>query len=1093
MNSRKDLSAELEVLHDRLGAARGKRYWRCLEELADDPAFQELMAREFPEQAAVWPDSLSRRKFLALMGASLALAGIGGCSVKPAPSTGIVPYVRAPEEIVPGKPLFYATAMTLGGAAVGLLVESHLGRPTKIEGNPEHPASLGATDLFNQASVLGLYDPDRSQTVTLLGKTSTWDAALGEPDFGRIPSLGGAMRKLRKRRGEGLSVLTETVVSPTLARQLDELRDQKNFPRAKWHQYEPVHRDAVRRGSRLAFGRFVNTTYSFHDLKADRRLANVVLSLDADFLTCGPGNLRHVAEFMAGRRVRTGPTPAEARKAEMNRLYVVETMVSSTGAKADHRLALRPHQVELFARAVTRRVADNLARQGRGALRQALRPMGEAGAAEQALTREHERWIRAVADDLTHADNLGHGVVLAGERQPPAVHLLAHALNQHLENVGKTVFHTDPVEYRPGDQVGSLRELADDMDRGRVEVLLILGGNPVYTAPADLDFGARLARFSRLKEGKPEGGRLSVHLSLYQDETSRLCHWHLPEAHYLEAWSDTRSHDGTATIVQPLIKPLYHGRSAHDLLSALVTGRQVPGEQVVRATWRKNWESRRGRPGRFDDFWETAVHDGVVPDYDGTMPDTTLRRRSFELVANWARDVGRPAEVPGKGYEVAFQPDPTVYDGRFANNGWLQELPKPITTLTWDNAVLMSPRTARELDVAGASYAHGGEHGGYHVPVVELRLGKRSVRGPVWVVPGHADGCVTVTLGYGREVAGKVGGSRDERVGFNAYRLRTADHPWSAGGLAVEPTGAKHLLACTQQHHLMEDRDAVRSATLEKYRKDPSFALAKEKEEEKAQTMRGARKPLTLYRPYEYKDNKWGMVIDLTTCTGCQACVVACQAENNIPVVGKEQVSFGREMHWLRIDRYTEGPADRPNEFLFQPVPCMHCENAPCEYVCPVEATVHSADGLNEMLYQRCVGTRFCSNNCPYKVRRFNFFFYADYATQSVRQQYNPDVTVRSRGVMEKCTYCVQRIRHAQINAQVAHRPIADGDVLTACQAACPAQAIVFGDLNDKGGTVKKWKDAPLHYALLGDLNTEPRTTYLAALRNPNPALEEGA
>jgi molybdopterin-containing oxidoreductase family iron-sulfur binding subunit len=1082
MNTRKELGAELDALRERLGAAQGKRYWRCLEELADDPALQELMAREFPEQASVWPASLSRRQFLTVMGASLALAGLSGCSVQPAPAVNIVPYVRAPEEIVPGKPLFYATAMTHGGAGVGLLVESHLGRPTKIEGNPQHPASLGAADLFHQASVLGLYDPDRSQTVTLLGKTTTWDAALGERDVGRIPSLGGAMRRLRKRGGEGLHILTETVVSPTLARQLADLRSDTNLPRTKWYQYEPVHRDAARRGAQLAFGRHVNTRYSFHNLKTNERQANVVLSLDADFLTCGPGHLRHVAEFMAGRRVRTGP--GDARKAQMNRLYVVETMVSSTGAKADHRLALRPHQVELFARAVTRRVADNLAGQGSGDFQGALRPMGAATEAERALAKELGRWIEAVANDLTKKDNLGHSIVLAGDRQPPAVHLLAHALNRHLRNVDKTVFYTDALEY--SDKVGSLKDLAEDMDRGRVELLVILGGNPVYTAPADVDFATRLAQFSRLgKDGKPEDGRLSVHLSLYQDETSRLCHWHLPEAHYLEAWSDTRADDGTVSIVQPLIQPLYHGQSVHEVLSALVNQLKVPGEQLVRATWRKHWESH-GRSGRFNDFWQSAVHDGVVP-------DTALPQRSLKLGEDWARHVGQPAEVAAKGYEVSFQPDPTIYDGRFANNGWLQELPKPITTLTWDNAVLMSPKTARDLGLDLGKYAHGGEHGGYEVPVVELRLGRRSVRGPIWIVPGHADGCVTLTLGYGREVAGKVGGSRDQRVGFNAYRLRNSDHPWSAGGLTIESTGCSHVLACTQQHHAMEGREPVRSATLDKYKDKPHFARLPEEAEEKAQTQRGARKPLTLYKPYEYKEHKWGMVIDLTTCTGCKACVVACQAENNIPVVGKEQVSFGREMHWLRIDRYFKSEKEKPEvptEYYFQPVPCMHCENAPCEYVCPVEATVHSADGLNDMIYQRCVGTRFCSNNCPYKVRRFNFFFYADYATESLRQQFNPDVTVRSRGVMEKCSYCVQRIRHAQISAEVASRPIADGDVLTACQAACPAQAIVFGDINDTKSTVKKWKDSPLHYALLGDLNTEPRTTYLAALRNPNPALK---
>jgi molybdopterin-containing oxidoreductase family iron-sulfur binding subunit len=434
-------------------------------------------------------------------------------------------------------------------------------------------------------------------------------------------------------------------------------------------------------------------------------------------------------------------------------------------------------------------------------------------------------------------------------------------------------------------------------------------------------------------------------------------------------------------------------------------------------------------------------------------------------------------------------PDPTFYDGRFANNGWLQELPKPITKLTWDNAALMSPATAKELGVGLGGYAHGGEHGGFHQPVVELQLGDRKVKAPAWVVPGHADGSVTVYLGYGREAAGKVGGDAGHAVGFNAYPLRTSAAPWFAPGLEVSKTTETYLLACTQQHHLMENRAPVRSGTLAEYQKDPASVAEKGKEEVRDET-RAARRPLTLYKPERTAPHQWGMAIDLTACTGCSACVVACQAENNIPVVGKEQVAGGREMHWLRVDHYNAGPYDAPTEFHSQPVPCMHCEQAPCEYVCPTEATVHSPDGLNEQVYQRCVGTRFCSNNCPYKVRRFNFFHYADYATEPLRQQFNPDVTVRSRGVMEKCTYCVQRIRQAEIGSQKEGRRLADGEVLTACQAACPAEAIVFGDLADAGSKVKRWKASPLHYALLAELNTGPRTTYLAALRNPNPALE---
>jgi MoCo/4Fe-4S cofactor protein with predicted Tat translocation signal len=1048
MNTRKNLAADLAAFQERL--APGKKYWRSLEELADSEAFQELMRREFPEQASVWPDSLSRRQFLSLMGASLALAGLTGCSVRPAPSINMAPYVRAPEEIIPGKPLFFATAMTLGGTAVGLLVESHLGRPTKIEGNPGHSASLGATDLFNQASVLGLYDPDRSQTVTHLGQTRTWDEALA--------AIRSAMEKQRARRGAGLRLLTETIVSPTLGQQLHDLR--KAFPEAKWHQYEPINRDMAFQGAQMAFGKPVNIHY-------DLTKADVVLSFDRDFLTCGPGNLRYVADFMSRRRVRT--TEGDARKAQMNRLYMVEPTVTNTGAKADHRLALRAQQIQDFARAVA----------------------GKAGlpvsAGQGGVSSADEKWIAAVAKDLQ--EHHGRSVVLAGDRQPPVVHLLAHALNDRLGNVGQTVLYTRPIETEPVDQTRSLHELVKALDAGQVEILVILGGDPVFTAPVDFPFKESMQK-----------APLRIHLSLYQDETSRQCHWHLPEAHYLESWSDTRAFDGTASIVQPLIAPLYQGRSSHELLAVLTNQLETAGFDIVRAYWRKHY----GQSGDFDQFWQTAVHDGIVAD-----SNKDFQAQPASLTGGWEKHLqaGNGPTLARGSYEIVFQSDPTIYDGRFANNGWLQELPKPITTLTWDNAAIMSPATAKELGLALGGYGHGGEHGSYHMPVVELQLeldapareglanasgsGPGKVRAPIWIMPGHADGSITVYLGYGREFAGRVGGTRDNKVGFNAYLLRTSDRPWFASGLRITRTADRHLLACTQEHQMMENREVVRADTLKKYHESPRFAFEREKEKLHEELQRSV-KPVTLYPSFNYEPpkQKWGMAVDLTTCTGCKACVVACQAENNIPVVGKEQVAAGREMHWLRIDRYIKGPYEKPEEFYFQPVLCMHCENAPCEYVCPVEATVHSAEGLNDMVYNRCVGTRFCSNNCPYKVRRFNFFHYADYSTPSLRQQYNPDVTVRSRGVMEKCSYCVQRIRHAEIDAQNEGRPIVDGEVLTACQAACPAQAILFGDINDPKSKVKEWKDSPLHYALLADLNTEPRTTYLAALRNPNPELE---
>jgi molybdopterin-containing oxidoreductase family iron-sulfur binding subunit len=1054
MISRKNLSAELAPFGPQAPAGQGQQYWRSLEELAGSEAFRDVMLREFPEQAALWPDALSRRQFLTLMGASLALAGLSGCSVKPAPSGEIVPYVHPPEDVVPGRPLFFATAMAFAGNAVGLLVESHAGRPTKVEGNPDHPASLGATDIFHQASVLTLYDPDRSQTVTHLGQTRTWGELLA--------GIRDALQHARQHRGAGLRLLSETVVSPTLAEQIELLL--KDLPEARCHIYEPIHRDMAWRGAQMAFGEAAHPVYDF-------RKADVVLSLDADFLQCSPGSLRYAADFMSRRRVRT--TPQDAAAARMNRLYVVETAVSCTGAKADHRLAMRAGEIQRLARAVAAR-------------------LGVAAAGQPAAG--FEKWVAAVAKDLD--SHRGRCLVLAGDRQPPVVHLLAAVLNEQLGNVGQTVTYTIPPDARPGDRTQSLRELVQDMDAGRVEFLLILGGNPVYTAPADLRFVEHLQKVP-----------LRIHHSLFLDETSYQCHWHLPEAHYLEAWSDAQSYDGTASIVQPLVEPLYQGRSAHEVLALLATLQETSGREIVRAHWRKHWEARHVE-GPFEPFWQQALHDGVIP-------GTAFPAKTVKLKAGWqdllspsatgeshaagatAEDT-RPHPDPlpegqrsKEDLEIVFQPDPTIYDGSWANNGWLQELPKPITKLTWGNAVIISPATAQQLGVAPGSYAHGGEHGGYYMPVVELQLDGRTLRAPVWIMPGHADRAATIYLGHGRQRAGRIGGSDAHQVGSNAYLLRTADRPWFATGLRVVKTGSTELVACTQEHQLMENRDLIRAGTLDQYHQDPRFAAEPDRRRERELTRR-ASSPLTLYEPFDYSapKHKWGMVIDLTACLGCHACVVACQAENNIPVVGKEQVACGREMHWLRIDRYIEGPAESPRGFHFQPVPCMHCENAPCEYVCPVEATVHSAEGLNDMVYNRCVGTRFCSNNCPYKVRRFNFLSYADFQTPSRRLQYNPEVTVRSRGVMEKCSYCVQRIRQAEIDTQTEQRPLVDGEVLTACQAACPVQAITFGDMNDPQSKVTQGKDSPLHYALLEDLNTRPRTTYLAALRNPNPELE---
>src|SRR5882724_2676120 len=990
---------DLASIRARLDASRGREYWRSLEELANTEGFEELLEREFPRQAAEWnDDAAGRRQFLKVMGASLALAGLSACTRQPTET--IMPYVRQPEEVIPGRPLFFATAVPNMAVAMGVLVESHLGRPTKIEGNPEHPASLGATDAITQAAVLDLYDPDRSQTLTYLGDIRPWSSFLGaaREALGPQSATGGA----------GLRFLTGATTSPTLADQFHAVLQK--FPKAKWHRYEPAGRHASRTAARQAFGEPLNTYYQLD--KAD-----VILSLDADFLCTGPANVRYARDFTARRRVR-------GQQTAMNRLYVVESTATPTGAKADHRLPLRAVDIETFAAAIAAGVGANAA---------------DTSASSQMAGGPHAKWIAAVVKDLQQHG--GASAVIPGEQQSPAVHMLAHAINDALGNTGKTVIHTDPLDPNSVDDFDSLRELVEDMEAGKVEMLVIVGGNPVYNAPVDFAFTQRMSKV-----------KLRIHMGLYADETSELCQWHIPEAHFLETWSDARAYDGTVTIMQPLIMPLYFGRSVHELLAAFGDQPNQTPYEIVKAYW-----NRQHPAADFEDWWRKAVHNGIVP-------NSALAARPVTFKAASTGTSAAPAKpAPAQGLEIVFRPDPFIFDGRFANNGWLQELPRPLTTLTWDNAAFVSPRTAERLGLQNED-------------LVELNYRGRKVKAPVWMVPGHADESVTVHLGYGRTSAGRVGNG----VGFNAYALRTSDAPSFGSGLEIVKTGSKYPLAPTQFAHMMEGRAIVISGEIDEYRKNPGFA--KEKAEEPP-------KELTIYPGFKYEGYAWGMAIDQTACVGCNACMVACQAENNIPVVGKEQVLMRRAMHWIRVDSYYKGPVDNP-ETYFQPVPCMHCENAPCELVCPVQATNHSAEGLNDMVYNRCVGTRYCGNNCPYKVRRFNFFLYSDWNTPSLKLQRNPDVSVRSRGVMEKCTYCVQRINEAKIDAEKEGRPVRDGEIATACEAACPAQAIVFGNVNDPASRVAKLKAEQLNYSLLAELNTRPRTTYLAALRNPNPEIE---
>jgi len=894
--------------------------------------------------------------------------------------------------------------MALGGVATGLLVESHEGRPTKIEGNTLHPGSLGASDVFAQAAILGLYDPDRSQTLTSLGEIRPWSSFLG--------AMNAALTAQKPLKGAGLRILTESVSSPTLAAQIRDLLAR--YPSAKWHQWDPASRDNARVGSKTAFGMFVDTQYRFEQ-------ADVILSLDADFLGGGPGALRYARDFSARRR----PENAE----RMNRLYAIESMPTSTGARADHRLPARPSEIGAIARAIADASGTPV-------------PKGPG------LPAAQQKFVDAVARDLQA--HRGKSLVIAGDTQPPAVHALAHAMNQALGNVGKTVVYTQTAEAEPVNQLESLRDLAADMSAGKVDLLVIIGGNPVYSAPVDLKFADAMSKV-----------QTRVHLSLYDDETSALCQWQIPEAHFLEAWSDARGYDGTVSIVQPLIAPLYGGKSAHEVLASMSDRPERSAHDTIREQWKVEKD---------DATWRRWLHDGVMPNTAFAAKTVTLTQSSVVSLQSAA----------AAGFEISFRNDPAILDGRFANNGWLQELPKPITRLTWDNAVLASPATAAKLLATENPAFTGGEHGQIITDVVELKFRGRSVRGALFVVAGHPDDCVTVHLGYGRSRGGRIAAG----AGFNANAIRTSDALSFGAGVEIALTGEKFSLACTQYHHLMDGRGLVRAVTRDEYVKDPKSVHEGPGMEPPPPKM------LTMYPDVKYDGYKWGMAIDVNSCIGCNACVVGCQSENNIPVVGKDQVLRGREMHWLRVDTYYRGSAENP-ETYFQPVPCMQCENAPCEVVCPVGATTHSHEGLNDMVYNRCVGTRYCSDNCPYKVRRFNFLLYQDFETPALKLGRNPDVSVRSRGVMEKCTYCVQRINAAKIDSEKSDRPVRDGEIKTACEQACPADAIVFGNLNDPNSRVAKLQGEVRNYALLAELNTRPRTTYLAAVRNVNPELGE--
>ncbi|MGY3487116.1 Fe-S-cluster-containing dehydrogenase component [Bradyrhizobium sp. USDA 4011] len=932
------------------------------------------------------PAALNRRQALNLLASGIA-SGLAGCSK---PAEEIIPYVKMPERVVPGETLKFATTLSLSGFGRGVIVTSIDGRPIKVDGNPRHPASLGATDVFAEATVLSLYDPDRSRAILQNGEIASSEAFR--------QALQAQLQRAQQRNGEGLRLLTGRVTSPTLLRQIDDL--MQRFPKASWHAYEPIDEDNAEAGAVLAFGRTLRFVPQLDK-------ARVVLALDADPLGHGPDQLRNARGFAARRRPQDDG---------FSRIYCVEAAPTLTGASADHRIALRP---ELMTE-----VAIALARAMGAELREASLP-------DQAM-----RVAKQAAADLSA--NRGGAVVLAGPALPSETHALVHWINAQLEAPIDVV----EIEKTPGGRsAGTLAQLTHDLDAGAVDQLVMIGVNPGYDAAADLEFAERAAKAA-----------FRVHLGCYADETAALATWHIPQAHELEGWSDLRATDGTASLVQPLIRPLFRSWTGHQLL-ALLTGRD---DAAPYALVRETWRSQGGND--FEAWWTRGLHDGVI-----------AAAATAVAVGKPALAAPAPPAAPGTGMTLVLRPDPSLWDGSFANNAWLQECPKPLTKQVWGNALALNPKDA-------------GTHGIKTGDVVTLSSDGRQLEAAVIVEPGVAEGVMSLTIGLGRRKAGAIGNG----IGVNAFALRITAHPWAIPGVTIDKTG--------RQEEILTTQNVVRAATdvRELY---PLRDLA---DTAKPQRHVGQEKPSLLpERPKPDDGHAWAMVIDAAVCIGCNACVVACQAENNVAVVGPEEVARGRDMHWLRVDVYDHGTETNP-QFGFQPVPCMHCEHAPCEPVCPVAASVHDGEGLNLQVYNRCVGTRFCEANCPYKVRRFNFFGYADgqeYANlgfEGYRAQRNPEVTVRARGVMEKCTYCVQRISAARRAAERDDRPIGADEVRTACQSACPTGAISFGDLHRKDSIVNQQRADPRHYALLEHLGTRPRTTYLADVRNPAPGFDEG-
>ena len=980
----------------------GRKYWRSLSQLSGTPEFKQWVEREFPEGATDAASAGSRRSLLKLMAASFGLAGLAACR---RPVEKILPHAKGVEGLIHGKPLHYATVATVGGAATGLMVQTHEGRPTKVEGNEKHPASLGATSAHMQSLVLSLYDPDRARGVRKAGARSSWDEFTAWAN--------GEFSAEKQGDGAGLRILAERSSSPSLKSVREQLA--KKFSKAQWVEYDSVNFDTPRLGAQLAFGQHFEAHYAYD--KAD-----VVVALDADFLGLDSQSILPVKQFSAKRRVAN-------HESKINRLYAAESNYTVTGAMADHRLRLRASDVGALAVALAKEL--NV---GGGELKVLSSKPGAA-----------EKFVAAVAKELLAAK--GRSIVVAGPRQPAEVHALVALINQALGNTGVTVTYTPPV-VNADDSVAAVKQLVSDLNAGQIKTLVVLGGNPVYTLPGDLNFADAMKKAAS-----------TVVLAAEENETWVAAQWQLPEAHPFEAWGDARALDGTASIQQPLVAPLYYGKPAIEVAAMIAGLEKTSAHDIVKTYWSAQWGAAA------DKTWKLSLYNGFI---EGTKLEAV---KPAADIAKVYASIAPALKAAPAGLEIVFYPGHSTYDGRFANNAWMQEAPDPMTKLVWDNAALLSAATAQKLGVTTGS-------------IVNVQVGGRGTDVPVMVMPGHADDSISLTLGYGRAACGRVGRGVGHRVEF--VRTAAAFHFAQA---SATPNGNSYSLVTTQEHHTLEEpitgktRPIVLEATMEEYQHHPDhFEHAVHVPE-----------VVNMFPQFDWsKGAQWGMTIDLNACTGCNACLVACQAENNIPVVGKDQVKRGREMHWIRLDRYFTGDQNDP-QVVNQPMACVQCENAPCESVCPVAATAHSPEGLNDMAYNRCVGTRYCANNCPYKVRRFNFLNWNKDLAESQKMVFNPDVTVRMRGVMEKCNYCVQRIQEAKIEAKANNRAeLKDGDVRSACQQVCPADAIVFGNINDPNSKVARMKKQQRDYILLEELNIKPRTSYLGKLRNPNPELIHG-